>query len=405
MRLERLLFLAFSVVLAGCQATTTSIPTPAGEAAASVADELPDIQVPEDKALLYLYRTEYSDGWGQTYRVAVNSRPVADVKIGTRFEHVVPAGGTVLQARTLATPFTVLLGGAGRHGTVVFAAEAGKVYFIDIAEEWGVGPRFDFVDTPTALAAMKGLKTAKRVESPQAKRSAAVVEVEAAMEAETECRPFKRKAESDIGLFEFERRREIYAKTSALTVRLFKCCEQQTIAERHVPIFEPVPILALIDRDGDGRADEFLHKFDDGKPSADRGAIFDLNDDGRIDYIVFIGGIGITDRMTVTPTHYHLIDSNYDGVMDISVYNVDRDGNQRLDEGVTAWVYDRDFDGTLDDGEYLGPGVQELIEKTAKGLLVKGWPSDKVLDTETPILLEFNALLREMGQSDPESVQ
>jgi len=91
--------------------------------------------------------------------------------------------------------------------------------------------------------------------------------------------------------------------------------------------------------------------------------------------------------------------------MDISVYNVDRDGNQRLDEGVTAWVYDRDFDGTLDDGEYLGPGVQELIEKTAKGLLVKGWPSDKVLDTETPILLEFNALLREMGQSDPESVQ
>ena len=49
-----------------------------------------------------------------------------------------------------------------------------------------------------------------------------------------------------------------------------------------------------MDRDGDGKADEFIFFQKKGENVQDFGFIFDLDNNGRIDYIVFNGGVCFT---------------------------------------------------------------------------------------------------------------
>ncbi len=99
--------------------------------------------------------------------------------------------------------------------------------------------------------------------------------------------------------------------------------------------------------------------------------------------------------------NYHLIDSNYDGKIDIMVYGVVLDGGC-LDEKVRAWLYDTDFDGIIDKAEYLGPGVEMPIPETEGGFLIKLPNGEKrLLKKESQealafwgsLLSEINALL------------
>lgn len=120
--------------------------------------------------------------------------------------------------------------------------------------------------------------------------------------------------------------------------------------------FKGHPILSLSDRNGDGKVDSFAYYPENSQRTVEFGFVFDLNEDGKIDYLVFNGGPMMTkDFEAVIWMNYHAIDSNGDGRIDIFVYNdIDRDGDRRPDRGVTAWLYDDNFDGKVDRAEYRG---------------------------------------------------
>jgi hypothetical protein len=133
--------------------------------------------------------------------------------------------------------------------------------------------------------------------------------------------------------------------------------------------------------------------------------MFDLNRDGRADYLVLNGGSLLHEDLNRRVwMNFHFIDTNHDGRTDIAVYNaVDLDGNDYLDEGITAWLHDTDFDGTVDRAEYLGPDLNREIEKKddafhirrAHGMHVDVQATDpdafKALDM---ILSDINSMLK-----------
>ncbi len=178
---------------------------------------------------------------------------------------------------------------------------------------------------------------------------------------------------SEIGPFQFEKRLYIYEAVDKIANRLLKSSLYKVLKEKRTGTFKDYPILKLVDRDGDGKADEFLYFPEKGERTQEFGFIFDLNGDGKIDYIVFNGGpLFSKDFKKMIWMNYHWIDSNYDGKQDIFVYNdVDLDGDGFFDEGITAWIYDRDFNGTVDEDEYLGRDFSKLIEKKDGILIVK----------------------------------
>ena len=113
------------------------------------------------------------------------------------------------------------------------------------------------------------------------------------------------------------------------------------------------------------------------RSSQEFGFIFDLNKDGKIDYIVFNQGLAMTKDIKPYWSKYHWIDSNFDGKIDIHVIpTVDLDGDGFPDEGVTAWIYDTNFDGDVDKAEYLGKDFQKPIEKTEGGFIIKAWTGE-----------------------------
>jgi len=165
--LLRLLFIVLSLgMLAGCAATG---PTAQGKApqvvqpsataiGADIVAQLGMVQVPTDKALIYLFRPERYIGSANTYQITVNGTPIADMRIGTRAPYLVPPGQATLQGRSLANILNIGLSlGLMEEPFIAFVVEAGKVYFIDVQTGFAGGPQFEFVDATTGLEAIKGM--------------------------------------------------------------------------------------------------------------------------------------------------------------------------------------------------------------------------------------------------------
>ncbi len=147
------------------------------------------------------------------------------------------------------------------------------------------------------------------------------------------------------------------------------------------PVAEgPTPrgYLQLEDRDGDGGVDFYAYLPEPGiDETQDFGAIFDLDRDGRPDWIVFYGGVFPAADQTVLWWSHHAIDRNRDGRADVYVTDlVDHDGDGLMDLGRTAWIYDDDFDGRIDRAEHLtADGAVAL--KVENGAYASGhilWP-------------------------------
>jgi hypothetical protein len=185
---------------------------------------------------------------------------------------------------------------------------------------------------------------------------------------------YKQKTLDELGSFDFERRLYIYETIDELANQLRKSPKSFTLKKAKKKTLEKFPIFMLSDRDLDGKADQFAYYPEKGGETQEHGFIFDLNKDGKIDYVVFNGGILPTKGFKSFVWHnYHGIDSNNDGKVDIYVYsnNIDLDGDKQLDEGISGWVYDTDFDGIVDRAEYLGQNFIEPIEKKEGVFIIK----------------------------------
>ena len=167
MWLRRVVMFLCLVMLVGCAATTGATalqvvqpPTPA--VAADIAVQLDTVQVPADKALIYLYRPKRFVGSANTYKITLNGTPVAEMRTGTRLPYPVPPGYTTLQGSSLPNILNLGLAlGMMEKPNIAFDAEAGKVYFIDVKTGFAGGPQFEFVDAAKGLEAIKGMKLLK----------------------------------------------------------------------------------------------------------------------------------------------------------------------------------------------------------------------------------------------------
>lgn len=108
--------------------------------------------------------------------------------------------------------------------------------------------------------------------------------------------------------------------------------------------------IVFYDYDNDRTADQFVLQTMDRKELRDDfGFIYDLNNDGKIDYIIYNGGSMITNDDPFFHYFYHWIDTNYDGQIDALAYNyVIYDEDTRPDPSKIFWIIDLDHDGKPD---------------------------------------------------------
>ena len=216
--------------------------------------------------------------------------------------------------------------------------------------------------------------------------------------------PFVQKEVDAIGEFEWDQRLQIRSGIDEIAFRLLTIGKSSPLKKGKSKLMEdsPTPVIAVYDKDLDGKEDTFAHLAVGETSTLDFGFIFDLNHDGKMDYAVFNGGPLPTKDMKVLWMNYHYLDSNYDGKIDILIYNVDLDGDKFLDKNVWAWLYDNDFDGTIDEGEYLGPGVEMPVPEIEGAFVIKSATGEKRLlkkDLQeglvflSGVLSEANALL------------
>lgn len=179
----------------------------------------------------------------------------------------------------------------------------------------------------------------------------------------------KRKTEAVIGQFRLDNRESIRKNIDALTRQLIREPKRKVLMTTRTKTIEKRPVLKLVDKDGDGNPDQFVYIQKDTAnwDTPDYGFIYDLNSDGRIDYIVYNQGIVLAkdeaNPFKFVHTLYHWIDSNNDGVIDIWIYpDIDLDEDGMVDEMVYGWLYDQNGDGVVDSGEYIGVTVNQPIE-------------------------------------------
>ena len=212
--------------------------------------------------------------------------------------------------------------------------------------------------------------------------------------------PRKEAPTDKLGTFKFNERKNIYETFDELANRLRASRYYVVLKKKKIKIDDKVLILELSDRDGDRKAEQFVVYPD----TQDFGFIFDLNEDGKIDYIVFNQGLAMTKDIKPYWSKYHWIDSNFDGKIDIHVIpTIDLDGDGFPDEGVTAWIYDTNFDGDVDKAEYLGKDFQKPIEKTEGVFIIKKWGIESKVGKDyfsgmSKVLLDINSLLQQMNK-------
>lgn len=181
--------------------------------------------------------------------------------------------------------------------------------------------------------------------------------------------------------YDGQRRWETYLAVRSRFERLWlRPSSKKVIARGNFATFNKFPVLELEDRDQDGKAEFYSYDRPDGRGMTQEfGAFFDLNGDGRPDWIVFYGGLLITKNMKFLKWYSYAIDTNADGRFDVRVYEaIDVDGDGIADEGATAWVYDTNYDGLIDKAEFIVDGHVTPI-KPENGVL----PLHYVLRTDT----------------------
>lgn len=176
---------------------------------------------------------------------------------------------------------------------------------------------------------------------------------------------YKERKLSQVDLGSTEQRWESYKAIDDVFSRLWlKPVSRTALKEAEFDTFKGYPNLQLEDRDGDGKA-EFFAYLPPNKSSRTQefGAFFDLNGDGRTDWIVFYGGFLFDKKMKQSLWHHHSIDTNGDGNFDIRIYRaIDVDGDGFPEEEATTWVYDPDHDGLVDKAELIIGGRVTPIE-------------------------------------------
>jgi hypothetical protein len=206
----------------------------------------------------------------------------------------------------------------------------------------------------------------------------------------------------DTDSFSLQNKMQIFSELDGISNLLWNSKKNKTVKKGFTTTFPGLPVIKLDDRNGDGRAEQFSYLADEKiTRSQEFGFFYDLNNDGRRDYLVYNGGPLFTkDFSKMFWMNYHLIDANGDGSIDIFVYNgVNLTEENFYDEGVSAWIYDKDFDGIFEEAEYIGKDFVKKIEKKDGKFQIKSamgtvqFDEKKDLSTWSRVINDIDLLL------------
>ena len=155
--------------------------------------------------------------------------------------------------------------------------------------------------------------------------------------------------------FNNDNRMDLYQSMDLLPRIVWGKLETKFITKKQCTINNASYLIVLNDYDNDGVADQFVLQTLDGKDVwKEFGFIYDLNKDGKIDYIVYNGGFELGKNNDFYYFFYHWIDSNFDGKIDALVYNVFVNSNDSLpDPQLILWVIDADKNGKPDSIDFI----------------------------------------------------
>jgi hypothetical protein len=145
-----LIALTFTLLLQGC-------------ASAPRFKEL--TSVPENKALIYIYREKRMLGAAGSWEVFVNGKEIVKMSNGGYYVHTLEPGPVVISHRPGYGPLTLLSTSLSRpfepekEGVISFMAESNGVYYI----EWVIAltPKMEMRDYETAIKTLKESKLLK----------------------------------------------------------------------------------------------------------------------------------------------------------------------------------------------------------------------------------------------------
>jgi hypothetical protein len=185
----------------------------------------------------------------------------------------------------------------------------------------------------------------------------------------------KDNALAQISPYDGPRRWESYVLINTLFDRLWRHPASRKVVNKGQMItFKQYPLLKLEDRDKDGTAEFFSYNPLYGSDRTQEfGAFFDLNHDGRPDWIVYYGGFLPTKGVNWLIWNQQAIDTDGDGRFDVRVYGaIDMDGDGFAEDGATTWLYDTNRDGLVDKAEHIVNGrITEITP--VNGRLILGY--------------------------------
>ena len=156
--------------------------------------------------------------------------------------------------------------------------------------------------------------------------------------------------------------------------------------------------MQFYDLDGDLKPEAWAF-FAPGKETTQEfGNMYDLNRDGRVDYILYHGGLMISHDKQLYYYFYHLIDEDYDGKIDTWTNSVAiQPGDKDPDPHWLLWVKCTNQDGKPETVNYLNiPGCMfKPVDKSADKWLYKSFFGDMELDASNPDFFSFHNLLLE----------
>jgi hypothetical protein len=162
-----------------------------------------------------------------------------------------------------------------------------------------------------------------------------------------------RQAKEALGVFSpfaVNQRIDLYQSMNQLSKLLEKLPPKKLITSTQHRLQDKMYWFAFYDFDNDRHADQFVLQTQDKQVlQHDFGFMYDLNGDGKTDYIIYNGGSMITDEQPFYRYFYHWIDSDYNGIVDALAYeHVIYSENSRPDPNRILWIMDRDGDGAVD---------------------------------------------------------
>ena len=168
-------------------------------------------------------------------------------------------------------------------------------------------------------------------------------------------RKAKEKAINKFGAFDMSNRVELYQSMDFLPRLVWGKLDRKFIKANKCKINNKDYLIAFYDYDNDGLADQFVLQTLDKKEINDEfGFIYDLNKDGKTDYIIYNGGLMITNDNPFFYYFYHWIDTNFDGLIDALVYNyVIYSNDSNPDPNKIFWIMDIDKNGKPDSVDFI----------------------------------------------------